>query len=41
MALAKEISKQPSIDGVAWLLVATLSMAIMKKSKMSKGRHKV
>lgn len=41
MALAKEVSKQPSINCVAWLLVANLSIAIMKKNKMSKGKHKV
>ena len=40
MVLA-EISRQPCSDFVVWFLLATLTQIYMKRSKLSKEKHKI
>jgi len=39
--LAEEISRQPSIDSVVWLLVVTLIQFIIRRNKLSKEKYKM
>ena len=42
IALTKEVSKQPGINSVVWLLKFTLMKSIlMKRSKRRKEKHKI
>lgn len=39
--LTEEISKQPNIDHIAWLLVASLSQIYNERSKLIKKQYKM